>query len=161
MEQGDPRRGRSGAGGGTPGPGRSTEAFLAALAPLAGRVVARAPDGGRQPGAAPPKPHAQARLQHTIAEESLDRGGEAREWARRKIGDTAGAPTELCTAAELGEEWTDVMLDDEELLRGDLVLAIRATLQGPARGAAACPAKGFQDDVDITMLRRVKTKDIS
>ena len=125
--------------------------FTAALASQAGRVVARAPDGGRQPGAAPPKPRAQVRLQRRIAEESLEVGAEARERARRKIRDTAGAPAELSMAVELGMEWIDVLLDDEEPLPADLLLAIRAALQGPARGAAAGAAKGFQDAADITM----------
>ena len=53
------------------------------------------------------------------------------------------------------------MLDDEEPLPADLLLAVRAALQGPARGAAAGAAKGFQDAVGITIPRRVKTEDIN
>ena len=59
-------------------------------------------------------------------------------------------------AAELGEERIDVVLDDEEPL-----LAIRAALQGPARGAAIGTAKGFQDAMDIAIPRRVKTEDFN
>ena len=88
-------------------------------------------------------------------------GAEARERAREKIRDTAGAPAELRMAAELGEEWIDVLLDDEEPLPADLLLAIRAALQGPARGAATGATKGFQDAFDITIPRRVKTEDIN
>ena len=77
------------------------------------------------------------------------------------IGDTARAPADLHMAAKLGEEWIDVLLDDEEPLRADLLLAIRAALQSPARRAAAGAAKGFQDAVDITIPKRVKTEDIN
>ena len=72
------------------------------------------------------------RLQRKIAEESLEASVEARERARRKIWDTARATAELRMAAKLGEEWIDILLDDEELLPADLLLAIRAALQGPA-----------------------------
>ena len=41
-----------------------------------------------------------------------------------------------------------------------MLLAIKAALQGPARGAAAGMAKKLQDTVDITIPRRVKTEDI-
>ena len=64
-------------------------------------------------------------------------------------------------AAELGEEWIDNLLDDEEPLPADQGLAIRAALQGPTRGAAAGATKGFQDVADITIPRRVKTEDIN
>ena len=57
-------------------------------------------------------------------------------------------------AAQLGEEWIDVLLDDEEPLPADLLLTIRAALQGPARGAAAGATKDFQDAVGITIPRR-------
>ena len=46
-------------------------------------------------------------------------------------------------AAELGEEWIEVLLDDEEPLPADLLLAVRVALQGRARGAAAGATKGF------------------
>ena len=116
--------------------------FLATQASQAGRVAARAPDSGKQPGAAPPRPRAQVRGQRRIAEESLEAGAEARERARQKILDTAGAPAELRMAAELGEEWIDALLDDQSL-SADLLLAIRAALQGPARGATMGATKGF------------------
>ena len=58
-------------------PDAARRLFPAAQASQAGRVAARAPDSGRQPGAAPPKPHAQVRLQRKIAEESLEAGAEA------------------------------------------------------------------------------------
>ena len=135
--------------------------FPVAQASQARRVAARAPDGGRQPGAAPPKPHAQVRLQRKVVEESLEAGTEAPERARQKIQDTAGALAELRMAAELGEEWIDVLLDDEEPLPADLLLTMRAARQGPAREAAAGATKGFQDAVDITIPRRVKTEDIN
>ena len=57
--------------------------FPAAQASQAERVAARAPDGGRQPGAAPPKPRAQVRLQRNIVEESMEASAEARERARQ------------------------------------------------------------------------------
>ena len=101
------------------------------------------------------------KLQRKIAEESLEASEEARERALQKIRETAGALAELRMAAELGEEWIDVLLDDEEPLPADLLLAIRAALQGPARGVAAGTPKGFQDAVDITIPRRVKTEDIN
>ena len=101
------------------------------------------------------------RLQRKIAEESSEAGAEARERARRKIRDTERAPAELRMAAELREEWIDVLLDDEEPLPVDLLLAIRAALQGRARGVAAGAAKGFQDAPDITIPRQVKTEDIN
>ena len=63
-------------------PGTARRLFSATQAPQVGRVAARAPDGGRQPGAAPPKPCAQVRLQRKIAEESLEAGAEAPERAR-------------------------------------------------------------------------------
>ena len=66
------------------------------------RVAVRAAEDGRQPGAAPPKPRAEARLQRKIAEESLGIGTEAKELPCRKIRGTPGAPVELCMAAELG-----------------------------------------------------------
>ena len=53
------------------------------------------------------------------------------------------------------------MLDDKEPLLADLLLTLRAALQGPARGAAAGASKSFQDAVDITIPRRVKTEDIN
>ena len=93
--------------------------------------------------------------------ESLEAGAEARERAYQKIRDTAGASMELRMAAELGEEWIDILLDDKEPLPADLLLAIRAALQGPARGAAVGATKSFQDAVDITVPRRVKTEDIN
>ena len=49
-----------------------------------------------------------------MAEESLEAGAEAQGRASQKIRDTTGVPTELRMAAELGEEWIDVLLDDEE-----------------------------------------------
>ena len=49
------------------------------------RVVAWAPDGTRQPRAAPPKPRAQVRPQCKISEESLEAGAEVREQACQKI----------------------------------------------------------------------------
>ena len=55
----------------------------------------------------------------------------------------------------------DVLLDDEEPLPADLLLAIRAALQGPARGAAASATKSFQDAVNITIHMGVKTEDIN
>ena len=91
----------------------------------------------------------------------MEAGAEAREWARRKIRDTAAAPAELHIAAELGEEWIDVVLDGEEPLPADLLPAIRAALQGTPRGAAAGVAEGFQDAVDIAIPRREKTEDIN
>ena len=51
-------------------PDAARRLFPATLGCLARRVAARAPGGGRQPGAAPPKRRAQARLQRKIAEES-------------------------------------------------------------------------------------------
>ena len=54
-----------------------------------------------------------------------------------------------------------VLLDDEEPLPADLLLAIKGALQGPARGAAAGVTKGFQDAVDITISRRLRAEDIS
>ena len=39
-----------------------------------------------------------------------------------------------------------------------MLLAIKAALQGPSRGAPAGKAKGLQDAVDITIPRRVKTR---
>ena len=63
-------------------------------------------------------------------------------------------------AAEMGEEWIDVVLDDEEPLPADLLLAIRAAPQGFASGAAADATKGLHDAVDITIPRLVKTEDI-
>ena len=50
--------------------------------------------------------------------------------------------------ADSGEEWIDVLLDDEEPLPADLLLTIRAALQGPARGAAASATKSLQHAVD-------------
>ena len=64
-------------------------------------------------------------------------------------------------ATELGEEWIDVLLDDEEPLPADPLLATRAAPQGPARRAAAGATKSFQDAVDITIPKRVKTEDIT
>ena len=77
------------------------------------------------------------------------------------IRDTAGAPAELRMAAELGEEWIDVLLDDKEPLLLDPVLAFRAAPQGPVREAAASTTKSFRDAVDNTIPRRVKTEDIN
>ena len=142
-------------------PAAARRLFPATQVSQAGRAAARALDSGRQPGAAPPKPRAQARLRCKIAEESLEASAGARERARRKIRETAGAPAELRMATELGEDWIDVLLDDEEPLPAKLLLAIRVALQGPARGAAAGATKGFQDAVDITIPRRVKTEDIN
>ena len=132
--------------------------FPSTQASQAGIVAARAPDGGRQPGAAPPKPRAQERLQRKIAEESLEASAGARERASKKIRQTVASPAELHMAAELGEEWIDVWLDDEELLLAKLLLAIRAVLQGPARGAATGRAK---DAVDITIPGRVQAEGIN
>ena len=101
------------------------------------------------------------RLQRKIAEESLKVGAEPRERARHKIWDTAGAPAELRMAIELGEEWISVLLDNEEPLPAEPLLAIRAALQGPARREAPGAPKSSQDAVDITIPKRVKTEDIT
>ena len=109
----------------------------------------------------PPKPRTQVRVQRKVAEESLEVGTEARERARQKIRDTAGAPADLLMAARLGEEWIHVLLDDEEPLPVDLLLAIRAAPPGPAQGVAAGATKGCRDAVDITIHRWMKTEDIN
>ena len=83
-------------------PDAARRLFAPTQASQQGRVAARAPDGGRQPGAAPPKPRAHVRLQRKIAEGGLEAGAEARERARRKVRDMVGAPAELRMAAELG-----------------------------------------------------------
>ena len=75
--------------------------FPATQASQAGRVAAQAPDGGRQPRAAPPKPRAQARLQRKIAEESLGASAGARERARQKI-----RPDYYAKDARQGGIWT-------------------------------------------------------
>ena len=59
------------------------------------------------------------------------------------------------------QSWGRILLDDQEPLAADLLLAIRAAFQGPARGAVASATKSFQDAVDITFPRPVKTEDIS
>ena len=46
-----------------------------------------------------------------------------------------------------------VLLDDEEPLQAELLLGIRAALQGLAREVATGTAKGFQDTMDITIPR--------
>ena len=83
-------------------PGAARRLFPATQASQPGIAAARAPDGGRQPRAAPPKPRVPVRLQRKIAEESLEAGAEARERAPQKIRDTVGPPAELRMAAELG-----------------------------------------------------------
>ena len=64
-------------------------------------------------------------------------------------------------AAEMGEGLIDVVLDNEETLLADLLVAVRTTMQGPAGRAAAGRAKGFRVAVGITIPSGVKTKDIT
>ena len=61
----------------------------------------------------------------------------------------------------MGEELIDVLLDNEETLPADPLVAVRTTMEGPAGGAAVGTAKGFRVALDITIPSGVKTKDIN
>ena len=110
---------------------------------------------------APRKPRAQGRLQRKIAEESLEANAAARERARQKITANPGAPAELRMGAELGDEWVDVLLDDEEPELAEVPVSIRAALQGPHPEVATRAARGHQDSVDVTIPSRVTAEDLN
>ena len=65
-------------------------------------------------------------------------------------------------AAELGDDWIDVVLDEEEALSAEVLLAVRAALQGklggPSRGSKE---RSLQDAVEVTIPRRVQAVDIN
>ena len=110
---------------------------------------------------APRKPRAQGRLQRKIAEKSLEANAAARERARQKITANPGAPAELRMGAELGDEWVDVLLDDEEPELAEVPVSIREALQGPHPESATRAARGHQDSVDVTIPSRVTAEDLN
>ena len=119
-------------------------------------------DTARQPVVATNKQRSQAKLQRRIAEECLEATLEARERARQAIRATPGAQAELWAAAELGDDWIDVLLDEEEALTADVLLVIRAALQGrPESPAGGGKRRSFQDEVEVTIPRKVKAADIN
>ena len=79
---------------------------------------------------APLKPRTKARLRRKIAEEHLEASAAALERACRKIRETVGAAAEVRMAAQLGEEWIDVVLDDKEPVPTELPRLITAALHG-------------------------------
>ena len=119
-------------------------------------------DTARQPAVATNKQRSQAKLQRRIAEECLEATLEARERARQAMRATPGAQADPRAAAELGDDWIDVLLDEEEALTADVLLVIWAALQGrPESPAGGGKRRSFQDEFEVTIPRKVKAADIN